>query len=59
MLYQLSKLVPVRFSTTYGQYINGIPHLVGCRWWQWRDRTWRHEWSEVPFTAIPFPEISR
>lgn len=39
MRYLLSKLVPVPMRSTYGMKPDVI---VGARWVQWRDRTWRY-----------------
>lgn len=41
--YQLSRLIPMRFDTTYGE--GGERHHV--RWWQWRDRAINSPLSHV------------
>lgn len=41
MLYLLSKLIPVRFRSTYT--VLGVPeHRERAVWWQWRGRVFRH-----------------
>ena len=46
MRYRLSKLIPMRFTSTYrfrwdDGYGQPSQHTRST-WWQWRDRIWRH-----------------
>lgn len=45
MRYRLSKLIPIRFTSTYRTSDpNGLNQTWRERatWWQWRDRIWAH-----------------
>lgn len=50
MRYRLSKLIPMRFTSTYRveadtsntQFTAGQNVRLHSTWWQWRDRIWRH-----------------
>lgn len=44
MLYLLSKIIPMRFTSTYG-VCDGDVVAAGTErasWWQWRGHVWRH-----------------
>lgn len=52
-LRRLSRLIPVRMTSTYGvRYTDPMtgrqwPGVERATWWQWRGRRWRHRRTEV------------
>jgi hypothetical protein len=47
MRYLLSKLIPVRFISTYGIVNPDRTTYVRSTWWQWRERIWRHDMTPL------------
>jgi len=53
MRYRLSKLIPIRFTSTYHEETTAWGdqvvrrHHVRSTWWQWRDRVWRHRQTQL------------
>ena len=52
---RLTYLIPMPFESTYGQWVNGTPHLVSQTWWMYFGRVIRGSCKsqQVPFPPAP------
>lgn len=48
MRYRLSQLIPIRFTSVYGDHQeDGSIVQIRSVWWQWRGRIWAHQMTPL------------